>query len=150
MLELVPWDSSLGYTSMLRQNKSSKTKGTLHVCCLNYGVRGFHGKGMYIGDVVTWLEHLQLPVNINCLDVVPVMMPSNNIASASVGAPTTLSNFGYGADSFTVNGTIICGLVALVLYAVVHKVRVPSALVKTLQGIQALYTRSTTLALGGW
>ena len=96
---------------------------------------------MYIGDVVTWLEHLQLPVNINCLDVVPVMMPSNNIVSASGGAPNTLSNFGYGADGPMVNGTIICGLVALVLYAVVHKVSVPSALVKTLQGIQALYTK---------
>ena len=49
MLEIVPWDSDHGYTTMLRHPRG-KCKGVLHIACFDYSERGLHGKGSYAGS----------------------------------------------------------------------------------------------------
>ena len=107
MLGVVPWDSEKGDTSMWRYPKN-KCKGVLHVSCFAYGENAFHGKGIYAVDAVTWLSYVRVPFNMKRLDVVPVLAPGSE----------ALSLFGYGSDGAMVSSTILCALVALVLYAV--------------------------------
>ena len=128
MLRVVPWETERGYTSMLRYPKS-KCKGCLHVSCFAYGENAFHGKGIYAADAVTWLSHARVPFNIKRLDVVPVLAPGSD----------ALSLFGYGSDGAMVNSTILCALVALVLYAVDTGEKMPDAIVQELSGVKVQY-----------
>ena len=130
MLRAVPWDAERGYTSMLRYPKS-KCKGVLHASCFAYGENAFHGKGIYAVDAVTWLSHAHVPFNMKRLDVVPVLAPGSD----------ALSLFGYGSDGAMVNSTILCALVALLLYAVDTGVQMPDAIVQELSGVKVQYAK---------
>ena len=131
MLRVVPWDSEKGYTSMLRYPKS-KCKGVLHASCFAYGENAFHGKGIYaVDDAVSWLSHTCVPFNIKKFDVAPVLAPGSD----------ALSLFGYGSDGAMVNSTILCALVALVLYAVDTGVQMPDAIVQELSAVKVQYAK---------
>ena len=130
MLRVVPWDAEKGYTSMLRYPKN-KCKGVLHVSCLAYGENAIHGKGIYAADAVAWLSHADVPFSIKRLDVVPVLAPGGD----------ALSLFGYGSDGAMINSTILCALVALVLYAVDTGAQMPDAIVQELSGVAVQYSK---------
>ena len=130
MLKVVPWKSEQGYTSMLRYPKS-KCKGVLHVSCFAYGENGFHGRGIYAVDAVVWLSNLRVPFDFKRLDVVPVLAPGSD----------ALSLFGYGSDGAMVNSTILCALVALVLFAVETGAPMPDAIAQELSGVRVQYTK---------
>ena len=90
MLEIVPWDSDHGYTTMLRHPRG-KCKGVLHIACFDYSERGLHGKGIYAGsDAALWLHNLESLDQLKRIDVVPVKDPGTDGLS--------LSCFGYGTD----------------------------------------------------
>ena len=53
ILELVPWLSSAGYTTMLRRDvPKSRARGALHISSINFGQKGF----LYAGDSIVWLQ----------------------------------------------------------------------------------------------
>ena len=54
MLQVVPWNTTKGYLTMLRTPKG-KAKRALHIASLNHGEKGFHGQGMYVADAALWL-----------------------------------------------------------------------------------------------
>ena len=130
MLGVVPWDSEKGDTSMWRYPKN-KCKGVLHVSCFAYGENAFHGKGIYAVDAVTWLSYVRVPFNMKRLDVVPVLAPGSE----------ALSLFGYGSDGAMVSSTILCALVALVLYAVDTGVQMSDTIVEELNGGNVQYVK---------
>ena len=130
MLKVVPWDSEKGYTTMLRYPKG-KCRGILHVSSFAYGENGFHGKGIYAVDAVAWLKNACVPFEVKRLDVAPVLAPGSD----------SLSSFGYGCDGPMVNSTIVCALVALVLYAIETGAAMPGAIVQELIGVRVQYTK---------
>ena len=82
MLAAVPWDSSHGYTTMLRYPKSPKCKGVLHIACFDYSERGLHGRGLYAGvDAISLLRSGDVSswFNTKRIDVVPVLAPGSTL-----------------------------------------------------------------------
>ena len=139
-LSKVPWPPQGGYTSFLRA-ASGKTKGNVHVAMFNFGEKGLHGKGMYVGDSSLWLKNLQMPMNLKRLDIVPVSSPGQTSEPAPGGATGDLAVFGYGADGAMINSTIMFAMCAVVLYAIETDTEVPQKWQRKLQNIPALYTR---------
>ena len=153
MLEVVPWQSSHGYTTMLRRAVKSKVKGVLHVSSIHFGQKGFHGGGMYVGDAVAWLQQFDANSTferLGRLDVAPVLAPGSTVLApapdstelARGSSEQTLAAFGFGADGAMVNGTYLFALVALVVFAVVHGTPMPPLLVKFLQAIPVQHARA--------
>ena len=138
MTAKVPWPAQAGYTSFLRK-PASKTKGHVHICMLNFGEKGLHGKGMYALDASLWLRHLTMPLSFKRLDIIPVMLPGD--ASASGDSGGDLGVFGYGADGAMVNSTILFAMSSLVLFSIESGEDMPEVLKEKLQNIRALCTK---------
>ena len=110
----------------------------------NFTEKGLHGKGIYVSDSFLWLQHLQMPLNLKRLDIVPIRMPgAPNESQPASGSDCSgdLASFGYGADGAMINSTIILALCALVLYAFETNTEVPPTWQRNLQYIKAQYTR---------
>jgi hypothetical protein len=146
ILEFVPWQHSVGYTTMLRRQVKVRVKGVLHVSSIHFGQKGFHGGGMYVGDAVMWLQQFDAHSTLQRLgrlDVAPVLAPGSTVlAPGTITDEYSLSAFGFGADGALANGTYLFALVALVLFALVHETRVPHLLVKFLQAIPVQHVRA--------
>ena len=151
MLAAVPWDSSHGYTAMLRYPKSSKCKGVLHIACLDYSERGLHGRGLYAGvDAISWLRSGDASswFNMKRIDVVPVLAPgsmlppgSNVSATGDTGGGEPLSMFGYGSDGSMVNATMVFALVSVVLCSIDEGVALPELWRAAAGAIRVQYTK---------
>ena len=143
ILDLVPWQVSACYTTMLRVNVKSKAKGALHVSSIHFGPKGFHGGGMYVTDAIVWLQqfdgHSSLEL-LGRLAVAPALAPGSTFLPGT--DEHSLSAFGFGADGAMVNGTYLFALVALVLFAVEQGTTAPPLLVTFLQAIPVQQKRA--------
>lgn len=152
--EVIPWNAQGGYTTLLRREAPKhKSKGVLHIACVNFGPRAFHGEGVYVAeDAALWLRNLQVPADLDRLgklDVTPVFAPASYTPlPASGGDPVSggveedallpdLSCFGYGADGPTVNSTRLFALVAMVLFSLETSTPMPKVFVDILVAIPA-------------
>ena len=140
MLLKVPWPPTHPYLPLLRV-PAHKTKGFVHISMLHFGEKGLHGKGLYAADASLWLRHLEWPLNIRRLDIVPVQTPGANQTPVIGGSGGELGVFGYGADGAMVNSTILFALSAVVLFAIESDTAVPEEWVKKLQNIPATYAK---------
>ena len=143
ILDKVPWDTGTStYAGMLSQPKPLKMKGRVHVAMLNYSEHAFHGGGMYVGDAIMWLRHVELPMDLKRIDVQPCRVMSDQ-AYGGPGKDSAgpLASFGWAADGAMVNSTVIFALVALALYAVVKDCTIPPAIVESLSVIRTMFTR---------
>ena len=148
VLAAVPWDSSRGYTTMLRYPKGPKCKGVLHIACFDYSEKGLHGKGLYAGvDAISWLRsgNASTWFSDKRIDVVPVLAPGNTASdSGDTGGGEPLSMFGYGSDGTMINATIVFALASIVFCSIDEGVALPELWQAAAGAINVQYTRFTS------
>ena len=136
MLEVVPWDSTDPYKTML-QYPRAKCKGILHITCFDYGERGLHGKGIYAGsDAALWLHNFESHDQLKRIDVVPVKDPGTDGLS--------LSHFGYGTDGKMLNATVVFAIVSAVLYSIESQEQLPGYFKVAAGAIKVQYNAHAT------
>ncbi len=93
LLKAIPWDSSVGYVSMLNAPTKPRMTGRLHVAMLSFSPSSFHANGMYGSDVLDALLLMRGNGMGHTLDVTP---HSADLSLFGWGYDGSISNSAFG------------------------------------------------------